>query len=147
MPSFLNQPDVFFSVGDRMAGKVVPAQPMTPFEFELYEDPDHLRTVMASSNQSTHRIDPVKLKLRHRIGRGPFGDVWLATHHQSTEDYDEYHEVAVKMLQPLKEEHMRLVLDKFDGLFSKCQGVENVCFLHGISVMNGKVSGAFMLDI
>uniref|UniRef100_A0A6M2EQ20 Protein kinase domain-containing protein n=1 Tax=Populus davidiana TaxID=266767 RepID=A0A6M2EQ20_9ROSI len=122
-----------------MASKVVPAQPVTPFEFELYEDPDHLRTVMASSNQSTHRIDPAKLKLRHRIGRGPFGDVWLATHHQSTEDYDEYHEVAVKMLQPLKEEHMRLVLDKFDGLFSKCQGVENVCFLHGISVMNGKI--------
>ncbi|KAG6740327.1 hypothetical protein POTOM_055773 [Populus tomentosa] len=122
-----------------MASKVVPAQPVTPFEFELYEDPDHLRTVIASSNQSTHRIDPAKLKLRHRIGRGPFGDVWLATHHQSTEDYDEYHEVAVKMLQPLKEEHMRLVLDKFDGLFSKCQGVENVCFLHGISVMNGKI--------
>jgi hypothetical protein len=131
---------MFFSVGDRMASKVVPAQPVTPFEFELYEDPDHLRTVMASSNQSTHRIDPAKLKLRHRIGRGPFGDVWLATHHQSTEDYDECHEVAVKMLHPIKEEHMRVVLDKFDNLFSKCQGIENVCFLHGISVINGKVS-------
>jgi hypothetical protein len=35
---------------------------------------------------------------------------------------------------------MRVVLDKFDNLFSKCQGIENVCFLHGISVINGKVS-------
>ncbi|KAJ6361337.1 hypothetical protein OIU78_001891 [Salix suchowensis] len=102
-----------------MASKAVPAQHVTPFEFELYEDPDHLRTVVASSSQLTPGIDPAKLKLRHRIGRGPFGDVWLATHHQSTEDYDECHEVAVKMLHLIKEEHMRVVLDKFDNLFCK----------------------------
>ncbi|KAJ6697824.1 E3 UBIQUITIN-PROTEIN LIGASE KEG-LIKE [Salix purpurea] len=122
-----------------MASKAVPAQHVTPFEFELYEDPDHLRTVVASSSQLTPGIDPAKLKLRHRIGRGPFGDVWLATHHQSTEDYDECHEVAVKMLHLIKEEHMRVVLDKFDNLFLKWQGIENVCFLHGISVINGKI--------
>ena len=130
----------YFFAEDRMASKAVPAQHVTPFEFELYEDPDHLRTVVASSSQLTPGIDPAKLKLRHRIGRGPFGDVWLATHHQSTEDYDECHEVAVKMLHLIKEEHMRVVLDKFDTLFLKCQGIENVCFLHGISVINGKVS-------
>lgn len=130
-----------------MASKVVPAPPVTPFEYEFYEDPDHLRTVVASSCQSTPWIDPAKLKLRHRIGRGPFGDVWLATHHQSTEDYDEYHEVVVKMLHAIKEDHTRVVLDKFNDLFSKCQGIGGVCLLHGISVINGKVSDTVMFMI
>ncbi|KAJ4849994.1 hypothetical protein Tsubulata_016228 [Turnera subulata] len=124
-----------------MAGKVVPAQPAsTYFEYELFEgDPDNLTTVVVSSNQPTPWIEPAKVKLRHRIGRGPFGDVWLATLHQSTEDYDEFHEVAVKMLHPIKEDHMSAFLDKFNDLFLKCQGVENVCLLHGVSVINGKI--------
>lgn len=124
-----------------MAGKVVPAQPVTSFEYELLEDddPDHFRTVVASSNQSTPWIDPAKLKLRHRIGRGPFGDVWLATHHESTQDYDEFHEVAVKMLHPVKEDCMRVLLDKFRNLFRESREVEGVCLIHGISVINGKI--------
>ncbi|EEF46948.1 E3 ubiquitin-protein ligase KEG isoform X2 [Ricinus communis] len=123
-----------------MAGKVVPAQPATSFEYELFEgDYDRLRTVVASSNQSTPWIDPENLKLRHRIGRGPFGDVWLATHHHSTEDYDEYHEVALKMLHPVKEDHVRVLLDKFDDLFLKCGGIEGVCLIRGISIINGKI--------
>ncbi|KAF2303816.1 hypothetical protein GH714_023582 [Hevea brasiliensis] len=123
-----------------MAGKVVPAQPPTSFEYELFEgDPEHLRTVVASSNYSTPWIDPAKLKLRHRIGRGPFGDVWLATYHQSTEDYDEYHEVAVKMLYPVKKDHVKVLLDKFDDLFSKCRGIEGVCLLYGISIITSKI--------
>ncbi|KAF5743327.1 hypothetical protein HS088_TW09G01394 [Tripterygium wilfordii] len=123
-----------------MAGKVISAQPTAAFEYELFEgDPDHLRTVVATSNQMTSWIDPAKLKLRHRIGRGPFGDTWLATHHQSSEDYDEHHEVAVKMFRRIKEDHMRTVVDKFDDIFFKCQGVEDVCLLHGISIINGKI--------
>lgn len=132
-----------------MAGKVVPAQSsaVASFEYELFEgDPDHLRTVAASSNESFPWIDPAKLKLRHRIGRGPFGDVWLATHHQSTQDYDEYHEVAVKMLHPIKEDYLRAVLDKFDDIFSRCQGIEGVCLLHGMSIINGKVSDVFIYN-
>ena len=132
---------LFVSVMDRMSGKVAPARLAPSFEYEFLEnDPDIIRTVVASSNQSTPWIDPAKLKLRHRIGRVPFGDVWLATHHQSTEDYEEYHEVAIKMLHPIKEDYMKVVLDKFDDLFLKCQGIERVCHLHGISVINGKVS-------
>ncbi|XP_062163653.1 protein KINASE OF THE OUTER CHLOROPLAST MEMBRANE 1 isoform X1 [Alnus glutinosa] len=123
-----------------MAKQIVPTQPGASFEYELLEDdPEHLITVVASSSQRSPWIEPSKLKLRHRIGRGPFGDVWLATHHQSTEDYDEFHEVAVKMLQPIKEEHTRALLDKFEDLFSKCQGVGGVCWLHGVSIISGKI--------
>lgn len=85
-------------------------------------------------------MNSATLKLRHRIGRGPFGDVWLATHHQSTEDYDEHHEVAIKMLHPIKEDQRKVVVDKFEDLFSKCQGVESVCLLRGVSSISGRVS-------
>ncbi|XP_075635891.1 protein KINASE OF THE OUTER CHLOROPLAST MEMBRANE 1 [Castanea sativa] len=122
-----------------MAKQIVPAQPAASFEYELLEDDDQLRTVVVSSSQTSPWIQPAKLKLRHRIGRGAFGDVWLATYHQSMEDYDQFHEVAVKMLHPIKEVHVRDVLDKFEDLFSKCQGVGGVCWLHGISIINGKL--------
>lgn len=124
-----------------MAGKAVTAPSAGSFEFELFEgDPDNLRTVVATSSQRGPWIDPVTLKLRHRIGRGTFGDVWLATHHQSTEDYDEYHEVAVKMLHPIKDDHVKTILDRFNDLYLKCQAVEGLCWLHGISILGGKVS-------
>ncbi|KAL0016410.1 hypothetical protein SO802_003479 [Lithocarpus litseifolius] len=122
-----------------MAKQIVPAQPAASFEYELLEDDDQLRTVVVSSSQISPWIQPAKLKLRHRIGRGAFGDVWLATHHQSMEDYDQFHEVAVKMLHPIKEDHIRDVLDKFQDFFSKCQGIGGVCWLHGISIINGKL--------
>lgn len=116
------------------------SQAVPSFEYELLDDdPDHVRTVVASSNYLSPRIEPSKVKLRHRIGRGVFGDVWLATHHQSTKDYDEYHEVAVKMLNPVKEDHMRIVLDKLEDHFYKCQGAKGVCRLYGVSIIGGKV--------
>ncbi|PIA34436.1 hypothetical protein AQUCO_03700005v1 [Aquilegia coerulea] len=121
-----------------MTGRVSPSP--SAFEFELFEgDPDHLRTVVATSNKTIPWIDPASLKLKHRIGRGPFGDVWLATHHRSTDDYDQYHEVAIKMLPPIKEDHTQVFLDKFDKLFSKCLGLNGVCWHHGISIINGKI--------
>ncbi|RVW65279.1 E3 ubiquitin-protein ligase KEG [Vitis vinifera] len=123
-----------------MAGKAAATQSAAAFEFELFEgDPDHLRTVVATPNLISPWIDPATLKLRHRIGRGPFGDVWLATQHLFAEDYDEYHEVAIKMLHPIKEDLMKVVLDKLENLFSKCQGLKGVCWLHGISVISGKI--------
>ncbi|KAI3970233.1 hypothetical protein MKX01_023880 [Papaver californicum] len=111
------------------------------FEFELLEgDPENLKTVVATPNQiSSPWIDSSALKLKHRIGRGLLGDVWLATHHRSAEDYDEHHEVAVKMLHPVKEDHMQAVVDRFQNLFSTYQGIQSVCRLHGISNTNGKI--------
>ncbi|KAF7149874.1 hypothetical protein RHSIM_Rhsim02G0202200 [Rhododendron simsii] len=124
-----------------MAGKIVTNRSTGSFDFELVEgDPDQLRTVVASPNQISPWIDPATIKLSHRIGRGPFGDVWLATQHQATEDYEEYHEVVVKMMPPIKEDNIKVVLDKFNDLFSKCQGLKGVCWLHGISIISGKVS-------
>lgn len=123
--------------------KEVSATPPAPFEYELLEDDPDLGTVVASSGRSSPWIEPERLKLRHRIGRGPFGDVWLATHHQSTADYDEYHEVAAKVLYPLKEDHTRTLLQKFQDLYNKCQGVAGACWLHGISILSGRVR---MLD-
>ncbi|XP_026454590.1 E3 ubiquitin-protein ligase KEG-like [Papaver somniferum] len=112
------------------------------FEFELFEgDPENLKTVVATAPNriSSPWIDSSALKLKHRIGRGPFGDVWLATHHRLTEDYDEHHEVAVKMLHPVKEDHMQTVVNRFQNLFSTYQGIQSVCMLHGISITNGKI--------
>lgn len=134
------------TAGLRMSKQSVSAPPAAPFEYELFEgDPDHLTTVAASIYQSSRPwIESSDLKLRHRIGRGPFGDVWLATHHQSTEDYDEYHEVAIKMLPLIKEELMKTVLYKFESLFMKFQGI-STCLLHGISIIHGKVNHVFLL--
>ncbi|XP_040866905.1 uncharacterized protein [Glycine max] len=124
----------------RMSKEVIATQSPAPFEYEILDsDAEVLRTVRASSNHTNPWIEPGRLKLRHRIGRGPFGDVWLATHHQSTEDYDEYHEVAAKMLHPIKEDHVKIVLEKFNELYFKCQGVASISWLHGISVLNGRI--------
>lgn len=108
-----------------MAAQVVSNQTAASFdEFEFVEgDADHVKTVVASRRRGSLRIDPASIKLRHRLGRGPFGDVWLATHHQTTEDYAEYHEVAVKMLHHITEDNIKTVFDKMDDLFSKCQGL------------------------
>ncbi|XP_077215084.1 protein kinase superfamily protein [Tasmannia lanceolata] len=123
-----------------MTGQLGASPSTDSFEYELFEgDPDHLKTVVSTPSRANLWIDPGVLKLMHRIGRGPFGDVWIATHHQSTEDYDEYHEIAVKMLYPIKEDQVQTFLAKFEDLFSKCQGLQGVCFLHGISIKNGKI--------
>lgn len=111
------------------------------FEYELFEgDPDRLRTVAATPPPPRPWIAPETLKLKHRIGRGPFGDVWLATHHQSASDYDEFHEVAVKMLHPLDDKHVEYFVHKFENLFLKLRELGRVCWLHGISVIDKKVS-------
>lgn len=124
-----------------MAERVVGTEPSAPsFDYMLYEgDPEHLRTVVATPNQPNPRIDSSLLKLKHRIGHGPFGDVWLATHHQSSHDYDEYHEVAIKMLHPVKEEDIPKFMVKFEDLFLKLRKLPSVCWLHGISIISGKV--------
>lgn len=116
--------------------------PGTSFDYELYEgDPDHLRTVVATPKKPDAYIDPASLKFKYRIGHGSFGDVWLATHHQSADDFDEYHEVAVKMLHPIKEDFIGKFLSKFEDFWIKLQSrqAKGVCWLHGVSVISGKV--------
>ncbi|GMI83864.1 Kinase of the Outer Chloroplast membrane 1 [Hibiscus trionum] len=125
-----------------MAGKVVNALSASFSEYEFVEgddDDDKLRTVVEALNPAAPWIDPSVLKLRHRIGTGPFGDVWLATYLRSTKDCDQNHEVAIKMLHQIKQDAMRTLLDKFGDLYSKCQHVDNICSLHGISIISGKI--------
>ncbi|CAA7046808.1 unnamed protein product [Microthlaspi erraticum] len=117
-----------------MASKMV-ADKADDSEYEIIEGEPESALAAGTSPW----MNSATLKLRHRIGRGPFGDVWLATHHQSTEDYDEHHEVAIKMLHPIKEDQRRVVVDKFEDLFSKCQGMDNVCLLRGVSSISGKI--------
>ncbi|KAJ3679137.1 hypothetical protein LUZ60_017148 [Juncus effusus] len=123
-----------------MAGQSDTAQSSESFEYMLFEgDPDQLRPVFSTPNQISPWIDPTVLNLKHRIGRGNFGDVWIATHHLKDLDDNRYHEVAVKMLYPIKEDQLSNFLSRFDDLFSKIQGLDSVCFLHGISILNGRV--------
>ncbi|KAK2991579.1 hypothetical protein RJ640_000842 [Escallonia rubra] len=123
-----------------MAEEVGATPPAASFDYELYVgDPGQFKTVVATPSEASSWIDPASLKLKHRIGRGPFGDVWLATHHQSADDFDEYHEVAVKMLHPIKEDHMQKILDNFEALFLKFRQLPGVCWLHGVSVISGKI--------
>lgn len=124
----------------KMAENIGKAKPVASFEYELFEgDPDHLRTVVATPAPTGPWIDPASLKLKYRIGRGSFGDVWLATNHQSSVDYEEYHELAVKVLHPLNEDHSQKFMDKFEELFFKLRGLHGVCWLHGISIIDEKV--------
>ncbi|KAL9231492.1 hypothetical protein vseg_006717 [Gypsophila vaccaria] len=110
-----------------------------PFEFVIYEgDAENMRTVV-TPNEGSPWIDPSSLRLRHRIGRGPFGDVWLATHHRSGDDYDENHEVAIKLLNVMKEDNIKIVLDRFANIFPKCHAMKGLSWLHGISVIDGKI--------
>ena len=121
-----------------MAGKDPRKSP--PFEYILFEgNADEMRTVTVPSYETNPWVDPPSLKLRHRIGRGPFGDVWLATHHQSTEDYDKYHEVAVKMLSSVKEGDMKVIFNKLNSVFEKGRGMNSVCQVLGFSEIDGKV--------
>lgn len=125
---------------EQMPKQMEKVKPVASFEYELCEgDPDHLRTVVAVPTPGLW-IDPASLKLKYKIGRGEFGDVWLATHHQSSYDYDEYHELAVKVLHPLNEDQSQNFLDKLEKIYFKCQGFHGVSLLHGISVFDGKVS-------
>ncbi|KAK9079500.1 hypothetical protein SSX86_001172 [Deinandra increscens subsp. villosa] len=123
-----------------MAGKAVENRPSTGFDFEIVDDDyDQLTTFDSSANHINPWINPASIKLRHRLGRGPFGDVWLATRHEVTDDYEKFHEVAVKMLHHIKEDNIKAVLDKLNVLFSKSQGLQGACRLHGVSVINGKI--------
>lgn len=123
-----------------MSREVMASSSAASFDYEILDkDTDVPKTAAVLTNRANPWIEPETLKLQHRIGRGPFGDVWLATLHQSTEDYDEHHEVAAKMLHPIKEDHVKIVLKKFNELYLKCQGVSSVCWLHGISMLNGRI--------
>lgn len=124
-----------------MAERIGKTKPVTSFEYELFEgDPDHLRTVVATPTPAGPWIDPGSLKIKYRVGRGPFGDVSFATHHQSSHDFDRNHELAVKVLHPLDKDHTQEFLDKFEELFYKCREFCSVCWLHGISIIEGKVN-------
>ncbi|CAL5199133.1 unnamed protein product [Lathyrus oleraceus] len=123
-----------------MSREVMATSSSVPFDYEILDkDPDIPRTAVVQSNRTNPWIEPETLKLQHRIGRGPFGDVWLATLHQSTEDYDQHHEVAAKMLHPVREDHVKIVLEKFNDLYFKCLGVSSVSWIHGVSMINGRI--------
>uniref|UniRef100_A0A0D6QSU1 Protein kinase domain-containing protein n=1 Tax=Araucaria cunninghamii TaxID=56994 RepID=A0A0D6QSU1_ARACU len=109
------------------------------FEYELLEgDAVNVKTVGGAPIQTNPWIDPGALQLTHRIGRGPFGVVWIATLHFA-EDDDEPREVAVKMLNFISKEQTELFMAKFENIFYKCQGTQHVCRPYGISVKNGKI--------
>ena len=114
-----------------MASRTVAAQAAAAFDFEVLND---------DSDQVSPWIEPDNLKLTQRLGKGTFGDVWLATHNRSTEDYEVSHEVAIKIFPLVKEEHVNVLLAKLDGLFSKCHGLEGLCPLYGFSKISGKAS-------
>lgn len=128
-----------------MAGQAASSQSSEPFEYMLLEgDPYELRPVdISTKTQNGIWIDPNVIKLKYRTGRGPYGDLWIATQHQRTNDYDHYHEVAVKMLYPIKDDQIPICLAKFEELFAKCQTSDTVCLLEGVTIQSGRVSQRF----
>jgi hypothetical protein len=71
----------------KMEEQIAKAKPAISFEYELFEgDPDHVTTVVATLTPTGPWISPDSLNFKYRIGRGPFGDVWLPTCHQSADD-------------------------------------------------------------
>ncbi|KAK9923070.1 hypothetical protein M0R45_031504 [Rubus argutus] len=68
-----------------------------------------------------------------------FGDVWLPTCHKSADDCDEYHEVAVKMLHPLKEEDRENFCSSSKSYFSSSALCGVVGFMVSQSLMIGKL--------
>ncbi|KAL6134302.1 hypothetical protein ACLB2K_066534 [Fragaria x ananassa] len=137
--SFCFSPIIVF-YRSKMEEQIAKAKPAISFEYQLFEgDPDHFTTVVSTPTPTSPWINPASLNFKYRIGRGPFGDVWLATHHQSADDYDEYHEVAVKMLHPLKEEDREKFMRKFEKLFFRFRRLCGVCWFHGISIIDGRI--------
>lgn len=133
-----------------MAEQIQAISPAVAFDYELYEgDPDQLTTVDATPVLPNSYIDPESLKLKYRIGHGLFGDVWVATHHQSGKDYNEYHEVAVKMLHPINKDHVHEFLHKFEEVWRnlKSKQLKGVCCLHGISIISGQVNPLWELSL
>lgn len=122
-----------------------PVSPANSIDDEFYpEDYEVFGTTVNVGRAAGHTqsvwVDPEILKPLHRIGRGPFGDSWLATVHNSTADFDEYHEVAVKMLPVDSEEQVRSLLQKFESQFQITEGMRGVSWPQGISIKNGRVS-------
>ncbi|KAJ4758077.1 Protein kinase superfamily protein [Rhynchospora pubera] len=126
-----------------MAEKSSAAQPNldeSSIEYILLgRNPDQSQEVSFSRNHINSWIDTGDLQLKHRIGRGQFGDVWIATRHLKGLGENRHHEVAVKMLHPLKDDQLFSFKARFDEVFSKCLGLTSVCNLRGISVQNGRV--------
>ncbi|CAH9072126.1 unnamed protein product [Cuscuta epithymum] len=108
-----------------MARKVVGNQSKSFLGFEIVE-----------GESESSSVDPsLNIKLRHRIGRGVFGDVWLGTHKQSDGD----HEVAVKILHPINREDMNVVRSRLENLFAQCKDLGNVCHTQGVYVISGRL--------
>eukprot|EP00245_Coleochaete_scutata_P002620 TRINITY_DN13533_c0_g1_i1.p1 TRINITY_DN13533_c0_g1~~TRINITY_DN13533_c0_g1_i1.p1 ORF type:complete len:670 (-),score=126.43 TRINITY_DN13533_c0_g1_i1:578-2587(-) len=84
-------------------------------------------------------VDPQDVKLTHRIGKGPLGEVWLATLHNATEDFDEFHEVAVKLLPDGVIKDDETIVSKFKELFAKVHDLDNICAPQGICRKNGQI--------
>lgn len=113
-------------------------------ELEDYEicdndPPSAARMAVVESPQSSFWIKPEDVNLKHRIGRGPFGDVWLATLHSFNEEFDEFHEVAAKTLSFVTEEQVTDLQPKLYYIFQRCQNLSRVNWPRGISKKNDKV--------
>ncbi|MCO5603071.1 hypothetical protein L7F22_057215 [Adiantum nelumboides] len=94
---------------------------------------------LVEAPQPNSWIKPDDLNLKHRIGRGPFGDVWLATLHSSNQDFDEFHEVAAKMLSFTSAHQVGDLLPKLNYIFQRCHNLSRVSSPRGISEKNGKI--------
>ncbi|KAI5073535.1 hypothetical protein GOP47_0011548 [Adiantum capillus-veneris] len=110
-------------------------------EMEDYEmcDAGGEKTEVVEAPQYNSWIKPDDLNLKHRIGRGPFGDVWLATLHRSNQDFDEFHEVSAKMLSFTSPQQVTDLLPKLNYIFQRCQNLSRVSSPRGISEKNGMI--------
>ncbi|EFJ25729.1 hypothetical protein SELMODRAFT_52199, partial [Selaginella moellendorffii] len=80
-------------------------------------------------------INPGDVRHLYRIGRGQFGDVFLASARFQSQE----RQVAVKMLPLVGSEMIETVLRRFDAALFACQGLKGVSVPLGVSMKNGKV--------
>ena len=92
---------------------------------------------LVSDMQCSFEIDPKMIKLKQKINEGNFGTVWLAVWQQVGMGDTE---VAVKQMKARGKQEMYDLKNELPLLFRAASRCNNVCKLHGVAELDGKLS-------
>ena len=92
---------------------------------------------LVSNIQSTFEVDAKTIDLKRKINEGNFGTVWLAV--WKRKEMGDM-EVAVKQMKARGKKEMEDLKNELPLLFRAASHCNNVCKLHGITELDGKLS-------